>query len=241
MSLALTLKRKTKVLFLKYKLHKIFGPFSGVLLNLAYLSKFSEWREKNSNPPFNDFYLSNWDYNKRYKLYEFLLNHEQLTGPVNYLEFGVAEGHSFKWWAEHNKDTSSRFYGFDTFTGLPEDWDQFRAGDMSVGGNVPQINDSRVKFLKGLFQDTLPPFLNGFDNTARKILHLDADLYTSTLYVLTYLAPYLKNGDILMFDEFGVPTHEFLAYLNFQSSFRIELELIGAANNYFFTAFRVKK
>ena len=41
---------------------------------------------------------------------------------------------------------------------------------------------------------------------------MDADLYSSTLYVLTMLAPYLKAGDIVMFDEFTVPRHEYLAF-----------------------------
>ena len=69
---------------------------------------------------------------------------------------------------------------------------------------------------------------------------MDADLYTSTLYVLTMLDSYLKPGDIVLFDEFGVPTHEFLAFNNYTSSYQRKFELIGAANNYFFTAFKVK-
>ena len=69
---------------------------------------------------------------------------------------------------------------------------------------------------------------------------MDADLYSSTLYVLSSLAPYLKSGDIIFFDEFAVPTHEFRAYLDFTESYYIDLELIGAANNYYFAAFRVK-
>ncbi|HQV01287.1 MAG TPA: hypothetical protein PLO59_09015, partial [Bacteroidia bacterium] len=66
------------------------------------------------------------------------------------------------------------------------------------------------------------------------------DLYSSTLYVLTSLAPHLKSGDILIFDEFSVPKHEFLAYTNFIQSYYLQFELIAAANNYFFTAFRMK-
>ena len=43
-----------------------------------------------------------------------------------------------------------------------------------------------------------------------------------------------------MFDEFAVPQSEFLAYMDFTRSFYIDLEMIAAANNYFFVAFRVK-
>ena len=41
---------------------------------------------------------------------------------LNYLEFGVADGHSFNWWMTENISLIHRFYGFDTFTGLPEDF-----------------------------------------------------------------------------------------------------------------------
>ena len=68
---------------------------------------------------------------------------------------------------------------------------------------------------------------------------MDADLYSATLYALTSLAPYLKPGDIIFFDEFVVPTHEFKAFLDFTQSYYIKLELIAAANNYYFTAFKV--
>ena len=68
----------------------------------------------------------------------------------------------------------------------------------------------------------------------------DADLYTATLFALTSLAPHLKKGDIIFFDEFVVPTHEFMAYTHFIDSYYFKLELIGAANNYYFVAFKVK-
>lgn len=69
---------------------------------------------------------------------------------------------------------------------------------------------------------------------------LDADIYSATLYVLTSLAPFLKKDDIIFFDEFVVPTHEFKAFQDFVQSYYINLELIGAANNYYFVAFKVK-
>jgi hypothetical protein len=68
---------------------------------------------------------------------------------------------------------------------------------------------------------------------------LDADLFSSTLFTLTSLAPFLKKGDIILFDEFVVPTHEYLAYQQFIESYYIKLELIGVANNYYFVAFKV--
>jgi hypothetical protein len=241
MQIPLALKRKIKTSFLRYNLHKIFSPLVAPLLNVAYLSKFSQWRAANSQPAFNDFYLKQWDYTKRYAMYEFLQTVLKPTEPINYLEFGVFEGSSFRWWASHNTHSDSRFYGFDTFEGLPEAWDQFSAGDMTTKGNIPKMDDVRVKFIKGLFQDTLPDFLKQFDNSKRKVVHLDADLYSSTLYTLAKLDDLLKPGDVVMFDEFGVPTHEFKAFVEYTTSFRREFEIIAATNNYFFTAFLVKK
>lgn len=221
------------------RLHVIVEPFTGFLKNIVYLSKMSKWRAANASPKLNDFYSSKWDYNKRYNIYDFLIREEQCDGHITYLEFGVERGKSFKWWVEHNTHPSSSFDGFDTFTGLPEDWNVYKAGDMSVGGNFPDVKDSRAKFHKGLFQDTLPQHLKTLKEEGKRIFHLDADLYTSTLYVLTSVAPFMRKGDIIMFDEFAVPTHEFLAFTEFIASYYIKVELIAAQNNYYFTAFKV--
>ena len=239
MSLKLNLIRKTKWNFIRFGLHRVFGPFSGAMLNLAYLSKVSKWISANKNIEFNDFYSPKWDYSKRYKLYEYVLNNKQLTEKILYLEFGVSGGHSFEWWVKHNTDRSSRFTGFDTFEGLPEDWGGFQKGAMSTNSKLPQLNDSRCGFEKGLFQETLPTYVKSLDKSCRKVIMMDADLYTSTLYVLTSLAPCLQKGDIIFFDQFNVPMHEFLAFINFTSSYYIKMELIGAANNYYFCAFEI--
>lgn len=91
-----------------------------------------------------------------------------------------------------------------------------------------------------MFQDSLPDFLESFNNDKRKIIHLDADLYSSTLYVLAKLHPFLKPNDIILFDEFAVPQSEFLAFSNFVNAFRFEYEVVAAANNYMFVAMKVK-
>ncbi|MBK6478379.1 MAG: hypothetical protein IPF93_08815 [Saprospiraceae bacterium] len=43
------------------------------------------------------------------------------------------------------------------------------------------IQDRRAGLIKGLFQDTLPKFPGWKDFTSRTVIHMDADLYTSTL------------------------------------------------------------
>src|SRR4051794_5790261 len=111
--------RLLKSTFIKLRLHVLFGPFTGAFLQLVYMTKLSKWANQHKRVANNDFY-SKWDYNKRYQLYRGIAETESLKGPVNYLEFGVASGQSFNWWMTENLHSDSRFYGFDTFTGLPE-------------------------------------------------------------------------------------------------------------------------
>ena len=66
----------------------------------------------------------------------------------------------------------------------------------------------------GLFQDTVVPLSPSAPLRRRKIIHMDADLYSSTLYVLALLSPCLEPGDVIIFDEFGsirMAQHEFRA------------------------------
>ena len=147
-------------------------------------------------------------------LYQHLFDTQDLAGPIEYLEFGVWKGESISWWVAKNLHPESSFTGFDSFEGLPTDWEWERArkGAYSANGKVPEIADPRCRFIKGWFHESLPPWLNerkGFDR--RLVVNLDADLYGSTLFVLIQLMPRLKLGDILIFDEFHSYNHEFRA------------------------------
>ena len=231
--------QKTKALFSLLKLHILVEPFSGFLLNLVYLSKQSKYINQHKDLAYNDFFSGNRSSEKRYGLYEYLINTFIKNDPINYLEFGVANGGSFYWWLKNHSNKHSTFSGFDTFSGLPESFGPFKKGDMSNGNEVLKTDDIRAAFYQGLFQQTLPGFLKTFNNQNLTVIHMDADLYSSTLYTLTSFAPYLKKGDIILFDEFCVPTHEFLAVKNFTESYYINLTPIAAANNFLFTALQV--
>lgn len=153
--------------------------------------------------------------------------------PLSYLEFGVYRGDSLRWWLGAISNLESRFIGFDTFTGLPERWRPTEpAGHFNVNGIVPDVKDPRCSFEVGLFQDTLPAFVARANLSSQLVINLDADMFTSTLFVLTSLAPYLKRGDLLFFVEFSCPLDEFRAFEEFVRSFRVKYEVIGAVYGY---------
>jgi O-methyltransferase len=234
--------RKTKSLFMKWRLHGIFEPFTGFMTDLTNMSNLSKWRRKTKVNGYNDWYQGKWDYNRREQLYDAIIKQEQAGSlAIDYFEFGVCGGYSFKWWLGHNSNPDSRFYGFDTFEGLPEDFGPFAKGTMAAALESLNITDPRASFYKGLFQDTLNPFLEQYENKKRKLIHMDADIFSATLFSLSQLYKYLNEGDIIMFDEFAVPRHEFRAFKIFTESFYINYEVIAAANNYLFLAVKIKK
>ena len=162
---------------------------------------------------------------------------DRSPAAIDYLEFGVHEGHSILYFATQNKAPDSRFFGFDSFTGLPEDWNSdFKRGHFDTDGRVPETTDTRVKFVAGLFQDTLPKFLSQFKPTNRLIVNIDCDLYSSALYCLTKLDPILRKGTILMFDEFGELLHEFRAANDYLSSYRRDAKVICSHDDFYTVA-----
>jgi len=201
-----------------------FFPNSGRLRYLAALPLLEVWRQEHKE----DYPL----FPKRYELYQHILDKVIGNNPINYLEFGVYKGASIKYFVEAHTNTESKFYGFDTFTGLPEKWEFFsetmEQGHFSTKGEVPDIKDSRVKFIAGLFQDTLPKFLQETDLSNRLVIHLDADIYSATLYVLTKMHDIIKPGTIIVFDEFSSVLHEFRAMDDYCTAYRQSYKVLGA-------------
>ncbi|MEZ0395082.1 MAG: class I SAM-dependent methyltransferase [Anaerolineales bacterium] len=129
---------------------------------------------------------------------------------VLYLEFGVYTGKSMRWWSQALKNPDSQLHGFDSFEGLPEAYDdlggKYVKGWFSTGGQIPHIEDRRVHFHKGWFDETLP----AFELPPHEVLfiNLDADLYSSTIYVLKQLRPHIRAGVYIYFDDMSRPDHE---------------------------------
>ncbi len=222
--------------------HILFGWLKRPFLKISNTLSLSAWVSGQKDKCIlNDFYTVRRDYSKRYKLYQAVSDEFNLKDEaIIFIEFGVSGGHSFRWWLNENSNVQSHFIGFDTFEGLPENWGTFTRGDMAAA--IPDFSDKRSEMVKGLFQDTLHEYFhaNKPDPGKRKIIHLDADLFSSTLFALASISGLLNKGDILFFDEFNVPDHEYYAFRIFTESWYIKSRLLGAVNNYLQTAFIIE-
>jgi O-methyltransferase len=155
----------------------------------------------------------------RFELHEYI---HQVIGntAIDYLEFGVWQGKTFKKWLNMNSSPGSRFFGFDSFEGLPEDWEKGQPkGTFSVAGDLPKLADTRSEFVVGWFQDTLYEFLKRYPLQRQLVVHIDCDLYSSTMFVLAALDRHLPKHSILIFDDYSSLTHEFAAWLDYRRSF----------------------
>lgn len=219
-------------------LKNILKPFNKAFKYMEFLDFMSENRDKGK---INDYYNKSAIYKNRIQLHDKLLI-ELKSIPVFYYEFGVASGDMIKKWASTNKVKESRFIGFDSFEGLPENWEEKKEGHFDQKGSMPEIDDRRVSFVKGWFQDSVYEALLNCDFHEQCVYHLDADLFSSTLYVLFQIYPKLKSNDILIFDEFSSYHHEFEALEIFKkcTNDKWRFEFIGAVNNYRQVAFRLK-
>ena len=113
------------------------------------------------------------------------------------LEFGVFEGRSLAVIAEARKGRD--VYGFDSFEGLPEDYrPHVRQGAFALDRR-PQVDGAEL--VVGWFDDTLPGFLETHPGPV-DFLHVDGDLYSSAVTVLTLVGPRLQPGSVVIFDEF---------------------------------------
>ena len=143
-----------------------------------------------------------------------------------YLEFGVYSGATLRQIAQHAP--AGTVFGFDSFEGLPEHWRSgFGAGAFSVEG-LPEVPGAEL--VVGWFDATLPGFLAEHPGPVA-FLHLDADLYSSTVTVLDALADRLRPGTVVLFDEYfnypGWEEHEHRAWGEFVERTGISFEYLG--------------
>ncbi|MDO8594520.1 MAG: TylF/MycF/NovP-related O-methyltransferase [bacterium] len=119
------------------------------------------------------------------------------------------------------KDTAVRnLWGFDSFEGFPEptkedtssrnpkkgEWKVLTVAELYVILGRLRLDkdfiDSRVKVVKGFFEDTL----HAASVSKIALLHLDVDLYQSYKTCLTELFPRIVKGGVVLFDEYDSPS-----------------------------------
>lgn len=118
-----------------------------------------------------------------------------IVGPDDVaVEFGVGSGETTRMIA-----SILPVIGFDSFQGLPEDWRPgFPAGHF---GEYEEPRDiAGATFVPGWFKDTVTGY--DWDGFKIRLVHIDCDLYSSTKTVLDSIGPALREGTILVFDEF---------------------------------------
>ena len=206
------------------------GPDSRRIDTVVNLPKIESWRKEHvpdGTPAFAE----------REEMYDYVNAQFDASRPVSYLEFGVFQGRSMQRWLELNKHPDSKFYGFDSFEGLPEDWRRFDGkmakSHFDVKGVLPEIDDDRCSFVPGWFQHSLDGFLEDFTPADQIVVHIDADLYSSALYVLTRLNGLLGPGAVVLFDEFSSVLNEFAALEDYCSAYMREYDVLASAWHYF--------
>jgi O-methyltransferase len=153
-----------------------------------------------------------------HSLAAFWARESKLVG--DYYEFGVASGRSLIAALRASRlygwSAPARFRLFDSFRGLPElsgpdvVSNQFSAGafafDMdAVVKHLSQRgvwDPDRICFYPGWYEESLTSELQtNLAQSPAAIVHIDCDLYESTRTVLRFLTPLLREGSILLFDD----------------------------------------
>jgi hypothetical protein len=147
-----------------------------------------------------------------------LAREEAGRSPGDYFEFGLYRGYSFAKAFELCRQLDlddTRFFGFDSFEGLPrlgpgDEADgrffqgQFACSKQLVEQNLRDVgvDESRVRLIEGYYEDSLTSELRTELGSKRAaVVLLDCDLYSSTRTALGWLDDLLAAGSILLFDD----------------------------------------
>jgi hypothetical protein len=138
---------------------------------------------------------------------------ERATIDGLYLEFGVRSGSTIDHIARANPRRT--IHGFDSFEGLPEPWSGYTLDAGAFGKEGVPAVEANVELHVGWFDDTLPAFLDAHPGDVA-FVHVDSDIYSSAKTILDNLAPRVRVGTIIVFNEyFNYPNwkqHEFKAF-----------------------------
>ena len=161
----------------------------------------------------------------RAELLEYALRQAPADGLM--LELGVASGVTLRFLATL---TRGPVYGFDSFAGLPDDWQPSYPAGAFAQTKLPSSLPPNAHLVIGLFADTLPAFRAAHPEPIR-FLHVDCDLYASTKVVFDTLGDRLMPGGVIVFDEYlaypGWREHEYRAFQEFIAHTGRTFEYVG--------------
>jgi tetratricopeptide (TPR) repeat protein len=162
-----------------------------------------------------------------YDMLQLALENSLLPGGL-VLEFGVYHGKTIRMIASHFPN--EQVHGFDTFSGIPEDWHYTPSGSYSTHGSLPVAPDT-VQYHVGLFSDTLPGFLETHPGVPIRFMNIDCDLYSSTRDVLDSVFDRVVPGTVIVFDEYVMNPHwkedEYRAFQEAAEKYGWKYEYIG--------------
>jgi len=164
-----------------------------------------------------------------------------------FAEFGVFEGKTLRMIKQKMRKymIDRPLYGFDSFEGLPEDYTpyyvkgKFKMDSMQYEKLKRYVMHAKsgMEIVPGYFEDTLEAFLVKHPGHFA-FVHMDADLYSSTKFVLDVLMTHyrLVPGTVIQFDEMFLVGQdddmwyydEFQAWNEFVDAYAIEFDWIGS-------------
>lgn len=134
---------------------------------------------------------------KLHALRDFVLATNHLPGDV--AELGVFTGGSAKLIGHYAPNKPLHL--FDTFEGIPENdrHGKHKRGDFPAEflDVLKFLDNPLAVFHRGKFPEVLPP-----EGTAFAFVHVDADIYQSTLAAIDYFGPRMVPGGLMIFDDF---------------------------------------
>jgi hypothetical protein len=187
-----------------------------------------------------------------YDLYEWVTNAQldlSLLEIGQVLEFGTATGRTlnqFAYWLPNKT-----IYGFDSWQGLPEKFNDLPAGHFAQP--LPDVLPN-CQLIQGWFgarpvqdQSSIREFTaREFANIHKEpiaLLHLDADLYSSTKTVLDAFHAHIVPGTVILFNEYWNhrtwKKHEFRAWQEHIAQYKLNYEYVGYVSDHQEVAVRV--
>jgi hypothetical protein len=148
------------------------------------------------------------DDRRAYYLFSLARQAAQLAGDC--AECGVAYGGSALLLCRIFGATGKKLYLFDSFKGLPAPnttYDRyFRKGQMAASADAVRALLSEFQSMTEIRVGWMPTTFKGLEEKQFAFVHVDVDLYQSTLDCCAFFYPRLVPRGILLFDEYGYPS-----------------------------------